>query len=244
MALLPFKLPRLQIRLPIVSTGGNPTTEFHRLLNLAFEKIEGQVNEIINVQQDIIDLQTVQTAQIAQIQNLLGIAAATNQAAQSAQQAANDAQATADEALGGGTVSGFADNPSMTVLGGFGWVNGPLVSLTGVVAGDLTISGTGPIQDGDVEIVSGGVGYKTFYGQFRVVEIVGMTETTVFTGNMSAYQGGMTIPATVSNDSSAAVSAFTSARSSTGAVDYRVDFQSTSGDIDELRGYLFVRRAA
>lgn len=224
---------------------GRAVAAFVRFWDTVTGKVEKQENAQQDVIEDLAEVQAEQAAQLAAINALLGIVTATNQAAQAAQQAANDAQATADDALGGGTVSGFVDNPTVSVPEGFGWVSAGTVSLTGVVAGNLTIAGTGPLQDGDVEITSGSPsGYKSFLGSFRVVEIVGGVDTVLFTGAMSAYQGGVVIPATVSNDSSASVSAFTSARSSTGSVDYRIDFQSISGDLADLRGYLFVRRAA
>lgn len=239
-----FKLPRIQARTAITDSSGKALTYFTRFWDEFAKAIENQVNDIISVQQDIQSLQTVQAQQIAQIQTLLGIAAATNQAAQAAQASANDAQATADDALGAGAVSGSANNPVIDVPFGGGWIAGPQVNLTGVVAGDLTIGGTGPVQDGDVVVTGDPLVYRTFSGQFRVVEDDGGPPTTVFTGSMSAYQAGGAAFATVSNDSSATVSAFALARTNTGAVSYRLDFQSSAGDLESLKGYLYVRRAA
>ena len=161
---------------------------------------------------------------------------------QVAQQAANVAQETADTAIGSGTVSGFAENPSITVPDA-SWVLGPETELTGVVAGNLTITGTGPQQDDDVSLL--GSGTRSFVGEYRVVEIVGMTETVVFTGSMTASQVGVDGTAVVSNTSAADAAALNLARSSTGTVTYRIDARKTSGaTITELYLYLFVRRAA
>lgn len=221
MALTPLKLPRLLANLAIVNGQGQPTNAFLRLFNDAFSLIETNANQTA---QNVLDLQ----AAFAAIQ-------AVSQVAQAAQQAANVAQETADQAGGGTAVSGSSSaiiNPL-----GAAWVNGPQVDLTGVAAGNLTIDGTGPQQDDSMSSTD------NYYGQYRVVEIIGMVETVLFTGDYQVYLGN---PATVLNQSAAAVAAFSSARISTGAVSYRLDANRTDGGIIvslDLLLYLFVRRS-
>jgi uncharacterized protein YoxC len=262
-----FKLPKLRTLDRIVDALGRPSIAFVSFF-LAFSRaIEQAVTDIQGILQEIIELNDTQdmlieeltetqeslvttqeglVAAVAAIQAILGIVNASNTAIQSASEAANNAQATADQALAGGTVSGFATDPAIDVLEAGGWIPGPQVDLTGVVAGNLTIAGTGPLQDGDVSITNSLIepgGYR-LEGEFRVMEIIGGVETSVFVGAMSAFQSVGSPPASISNDSSAAVSAFSLARSSTGAVSYRLDFASNYGSATSLKGYLFARRAA
>lgn len=225
-----FKLARLNQNIPIVNPEtGNPTPGFIRF----WDQFSGQIEQQEQVQNAIIaDL----TAAITQIQDVLAIA-------QSAQQAANDAQTSADDAAGGTAKSGSATNPAVNITAD-GWVMGPQVDLTGVVAGNLTIPGSGPQQDSDVVTTSLPGVLADF--DFRIVEVVLGVDEVVFTGTFTAFRssggGGVT---TVANSSSSAVTAFTSARTSTGAVSYRIDAQR-SGHIDNLTSlllYIFARRA-
>lgn len=218
-----FNLPRLKSDLAIVDPStGKPTRAFEALINL---QILGPLESaIIDIQQNVADLQ----AAFAAIQ-------AVSAVAQAAVQAANQAQETADQAGGGTATSGYQTqiiNPS-----GVSFVPGPQVDLTGVVAGDLTITGSGPQQDDSLSAP------VNFSGQWQIVEIVGVTETVVFTGDYQVYAG---TPSTVLNQSAASVSAFVSARSSTGAVSYRLDVNRTDGGpitTLDLSTYIFVRRA-
>jgi hypothetical protein len=131
-------------------------------------------------------------------------------------------------------------DPSVDVPGA-GWVQGPVVSLTGVVAGTLTIAGTGPIQDGDVTIDGAGTAAP---GEFRVVEIDGVTETVLFTGTFSAFQSGGDPVATITNSDATAVSAYSAALTTTGALDYRIDARCTLGGLTSLKLYIYARREA
>jgi len=226
MALL--KLPRLLANLAIVNGQGQPTGAFLRLFNDAFTAIENNANQTA---QNVADLAAI----VAQLQ-------ATTALAQSAQQAANEAQATADASGGTGT-SGSAETPNVNLVTVGSWVNGPLVNLTGVIAGDLTIPGSGPQQDDDVYIDLGGTSSA---GEFRIVEVIGGVDTTVFTGTFSVYNygagGGFYV---VNNASAAAVQAFIDARVTTGAVSYRLDARLLTGQpIISLSLYLFARRSA
>lgn len=223
-----FKLPRLKANLAIVSGQGKPLDYFLRFWNI-------DVAPVIERQE------SSQADSIAAIQEIVSQLQANSVATQAAQQAANDAQATADAATAGNTRSGAATNPSVFVSTGV-WAEGPRVDLTGVVAGLLTISGSGPQQDGDVTM-SGGKGTATF--NFRIVEIIGMSETTVFTGSFTGTNTGFGLePVTISNTSAGSVSTFSSSRTSTGDVSYRIDAISPgSRGLSDLLLYLFVRRA-
>lgn len=242
MALTPIKLPQLQARIAIVDAKGQPTPAFVRYWNLDLLKpLEGTVNEIIQIQNGLAQVVATQTEEIArlnaalaQIQALLGLT-------QQAQEAANNAQQTADEALADGTVSGSATDPSVDVNPG-PWTLGPQIDLTSVLAGTLTISGSGPQQDANVAL-SGDDGTSSW--EFRVVEVVGGIDDVVFTGSFSAdLFSGVTY---ITNTSASAVSSFSSARTSTGAVSYRIDARPSGGvglrSISDLLLYVYARRA-
>lgn len=226
-----FKLPRLKANLAIVNGKGNPLDYFLRFWNTEvaprIEKNEDSQN------QTIADLAAI----VAQLQ-------AISASAQQAQETANQAQEAADAASGTGVVSGSNKDPAVSIPASSTWVNGPTVSLTGVVAGTLTITGSGPQQDGDVTMSGTNVGVSC---TFRIVEIVSGVETTIFTGSfrVDKLESGIETP-TVTNLSASDVQAFSSARSSTGAVDYRIDVMENGPiyrAIDSLLLYIFVRRA-
>jgi len=222
-----FTLPRLRAANAITGPDGRAVNAFVQFWDTICRKIEGQET---NQDAILVDLQAV----VAQLQ-------ANATATQVAQQAANDAQTTAD---GTSASSGYA---SATVNLGSAWVPGPQVNLTGVVAGTLTIPGTGPQQTETVTMGGSKVGVS---GEFRVVEIVSGVETTVYTGNLSVtrvynrYDEGLEAPS-VNNLSAAEVGSFSLARTSTGAVSYRLDFRRTTGSLTvlDMGAYLYVRRA-
>jgi hypothetical protein len=85
----------------------------------------------------------------------------------------------ATDAAAGTAVSGQAAATLLTVDSA-AWVAGPLVALAGVTAPmtHLTLTGSGP-QSG---ASSGG----PMDGEYRIQEIVGASEATVFTGHFSA----------------------------------------------------------
>lgn len=241
MALQPIRLPRLQQGLSIVDPKtGRPSAAFVRYWNVELlGGLERSVNAVIEVQNEITEIQTIQTSEIARLNAVVFQGQTVAMQAQQAQAAANAAQQTADEALADGTVSGSATDPSVSVGLTTAWVPGPQVDLVGVVAGNLTITGTGPQQDADVAFVSG----TTFSGEFRVVEIDGMTETVLDVFSMSAYSTGSN--ATVTNNSIAAVEAFNMPLTTTGSLSYRIDVRKTSGgELSDLLLYIFARRAA
>lgn len=212
-----LSLPSLQIRLPVTNPDGTPTTTFHRFFNVEFA---GAIEKNDAAQQQVIDQLAIQVEQI-----------------QAALQAAQAAQAAVGGLIPGN--SGSASNPAVNLSGG-AWALGPTVSLSGVVAGTLTITGTGPAQDEDVSQTPDG----NINGEFRVVEVVGGIDDVVFTGLFGANSlSGST--STIVNRSISEVSSFSMARASTGAVDYRIDARtvSPSHSINSLELYLYVNRS-
>jgi hypothetical protein len=128
------------------------------------------------------------------------------------------------------------------------WTNGPVVSLTGVTAGNLTFPGSGPTQ-GNSTVVNPGGGQGSFVGNWRIVEIISAVETTVFTGTYAAQRlrddGSTPFTSVLYNttDTSAVVP-----RTTTGAMDYRLDLQAhdaTRGDfeVDASPLALYVNRS-
>lgn len=236
-----FKLPRLQIRNPIVDSVGRATAYFHRFLNVdlipLIEAQEANQDELI---QDIQELQQDQAEQLELIQQALAAANIALETAGAAQEAAAGAQNTADDA-GGTAVSGSAfDNDMDIPVSGTAWVQGPQVDLTGVVAGTLTIQGSGPQKQTSTMIANN----VSLSGEWRVVEIDGMTETTVFTGNF-VVQGASTLNPTIilANQSSGSAQSFSDARTSTGAISYRMDIRRVSGaQVSNIYGFIFARR--
>lgn len=232
-----FKLPRLNQGIPIVDPKGNPLPYFIRFWDEFCKQIE---TTVIDLQTVVADLEVVTAdlaASIVQIQDVLEIA-------QSAQQTANDAQTAADNAAGGSARSGSATDPAIDLTSS-PWVLGPVVSLTGVSAGNLTIPGSGPQQDSDVEL-DGPASVVQDY-EWRIVEVILGVDEVVFEGTFTAFRaGGGSITTTIANGSSSAASSFSLARTSTGAVDYRIDARKASGgtpNLSSLLLYIFVRRS-
>lgn len=225
-----LKLPILNQSIAIVDPRtGYPTPAFVRYWNVDFiGAIESSVNDLIDVQTDL-------SAAIEQIRDVLEIA-------QNAQETANNAQTDADSAGGGTARSGSASDPAVTLPVGV-WVNGPQVDLTGVAAGTLTIPGSGPLQDDDVTLVGASGDLVSF--EFRIVEVILGVDEVLFTGTATAYKeksggGSMT---TIANGSSTDISAFSSARASTGDVSYRIDARCATRSITSLLLYVFARRS-
>lgn len=215
-----FRLPRLQYRLAIVDESGRPTSTFTDFINVQFAgKIEAQENS--------------QAAVLAELQQVVSDMQATMQAVQIAQETANNAP-------GGAGVSGSASSPSINIPVGTAWQAGPQVDLTGVAAGTLTITGSGPLQDDDVNLSASGntIGFYNW----RVVEIDGVIETVVFTGDFTARQTATGEIASIINKSLTAVSSFTLARTNTGSISYRIDAQSSTIALNDLSLYIFARR--
>lgn len=217
-----FKIPRPVWTQAIVDKAGLATKAFSRRIEEAFGKIETQ-----ETSQDaaLVLIQQVQADQAAQ----LALLQATQQQANAAQQTANDAQATADAAGGGTARSGSASFTD--TISGAAWVIGPTINLTGVVAGNLTITGTAPTSGA---LISG----NFVAGEYRVVEMAG--GTTLFTGSMTINDTGVT------DNSVAAVAAFTVAEITTGAVSYRIDIRRSGGTVGgeaDVSMYFYARRS-
>lgn len=144
-------------------------------------------------------------------------------------------------AVAGVDAAGSTAKSGQATLGGItvdsaSWVSGPTVALSGVTAGmpTLTLTGSGPLsaasQGGPMD------------GEYRIQEIVGITETTVYTGRFTVR--------TLSNGSTIInlpnpVNTQTFGRIATGAVSYRLDLRKTAGAgrATGLSAYLFARRA-
>lgn len=217
-----FKIPRPIWTQAIVDKAGLATKAFSRRIEEALGKLETQ-----ETSQDatLVLVQQVQAQQAEQLALILSAQATASAAAQTANTALNQA----DAGPSGTATSGSASDSQP--ISGASWVTGPVVNLTGVVAGTLTITGTGPtggISDDD----------RAFSGQYRVVELAG--GTTVFTGDMGISQYG------VADNSASSVAAFTLSESTTGAVSYRMDVRrsggpsGTSGTVDF---YFYARRS-
>lgn len=242
---------------PITSDGRGPSQTFVRFweqvrksIATALTGIQTQVTSLAAIQRTQADQQRqilTQNATILQQQSLILTALGIGQAGVAA---ANAAQTTADAAGGGTARSGSSTNPAVNVSSTVSWTAGPVVSLTGVSAGNLTITGTGPQQDDDVAVTVTNVFQTTFIGQYRVVEVIGGVDGATF-GPFSFSVGTVTdpdspgsYPAVVNNSDASAVAAFSTPLATTGAIDYRIDFIKTSGpSVTSLLAYLYVRRS-
>lgn len=223
-----FKLPRLKSNLPIVNREGKPEDYFLRFFNIDFaQRLEANENNQAMIIAQIQDIQTQQAEQLVLINQALELAGL--------------ALETAD----GGGPNKSGSNTGTFALSGTSSVPATTVALAGVVAGNLTIPGTGPSQIVGTTAMTGGNYVEAAYD---VVEVVGGVDTVVFTGTFNVTDVTGDEPYQifqVSHTSAAAVAAFTSARASIGLVDYRLDVRRVSGaSMTGMRFYLFVRRAA
>lgn len=189
-----LNLPRLKANLAIVNGDGKPTDFFLRLFNIDF----AQRLETFEAQQQMtIEQQAILIAQL-----------------QSAVDLANQALELAGLAGGGFSANTIAD------ISYTGWTLGPQVDLTGVVAGDLTIAGTN-LQP--VSTTRLGAYPDEQYGMLRVVEVVGGVDTVVY-GPEPFITGRDVDPDSIPYIlNPATIATFTTARSTTGAVSYRLD---------------------
>lgn len=212
--------PDIQMSVPVtVPETGTMTSYFSDWLTRTLSAIITQTNSNTSI---IATLQAQQKQILAQQQQII---AANN--------AANNAS--------GGTAGNAQGNFSSLTTSV--WTNGPTVSLTGVAAGNLTIFGSGPTQDNStgVNAISGVLG--DFTGDWRIVEIVGAVETVVFSGFWHGERdrddaGIENIFYNTTDTSTVSIPA-----TSTGAVDYRLDFRSPSCDITSALLYLAVVRS-
>jgi hypothetical protein len=179
---------------------------------------------------------------IANIQAQQQSVIALTQQVLAAQATAAAAQATADAAGGGGaqsgTNSGHADSLSTST-----WTHGPVVSLAGVIAGDLTIQTSGPNQDNTTGVNAVSNIFGSFTGNWRLVEVIGGIDTVVFSGTYSAQRDrdDTGIENLLWNNTD--TTNVSIPRSTTGTMDYRIDINSPSCDITQALLNLYVRRA-
>lgn len=139
-----------------------------------------------------------------------------------------------NDAATGTAKSGQATATGLTVDSGT-WVNGPQVALSGI-SGSMTkllLTGTGPQSAS----VNGG----PMDGEYRVQEVVGLSETTVFTGTFtlrSLPNGSPNI--TLGNPPNNQVFV----RSANPNATYRLDLRKTAGAgfATNLTAYIFARR--
>lgn len=237
-----FKIPRPVWTQAIVDKAGLATKAFSRRIEEAFAKLETQET---SQDETLALIQQVQAQQAAQLALIL----ANQTATQTAQTTANEAQATADGAGGGTAVSGSDTDTGNTVSSTVSWVAGPLVSLTGVVAGNLTVPGSAPTSSGTTVAITN-INIVSHTGEFRIVEVIGGVDGTAY-GPFAYYASTLldpttpgSYPAEVYTPDSAAVAAINDPRVSTGAVSYRMDFRRVNGPtVNNLAGYLFARRS-
>lgn len=212
-----FKLPKLQARSPIVDKEDRPTNYFLRFLNVDYS---GAIETAVNAQANQIALNEQILA--TQQQQLMLI---------------NEALELAGIAIG---LSGGNSGSTTTELDLIfpTWVLGPVVNLTGVVAGNLTIPGSGLISKSATRSAFG-----DFNGELRLVEIVGGVDTII--GGPWAFVASRSDPdpaGTVYISNPGEVSSFTSARSTTGAVSYRIDARMLTSDLNNIDVKLYARR--
>lgn len=224
---MPFKLPRLQARLPIVDKEGNPMPSFLRFFNIDFVgRIEQQEASQAAVLVSLQNIQSQQSAQLALINQALELAGL--------------ALETADS---GGTTKSGSETSSFALASTL-FSAGPLLNLTSVLAGTLTIPGTSPqVVLGTTAMTAGTV----TNGEYRLVEVVSGVDTVLFTGTFTVTDVTTEGPVQefeMNHVSAPDVAALSLSRSTTGAVSYRIDTRRVSGaTMTGLRFYLFARRA-
>lgn len=205
-----FKLPSLQSRLAIVDEKGLPVPWFIRFLNVEYS---GAIERNENNQAAIIQTQEQQLMLINEALNLAGIAVGLS---------------------GGNSGSTTVENDIIAP----GWVAGPVVNLTGVVAGPVTIPGSG-LYSKDVTRSA----YGDFNGEIRLVEIVAGVDTII--GGPWTFVVSRVDPnpnGTVYFSNAAEIGTFTSARTTTGAVSYRIDTRMIDSDVLNADVKLYARR--
>lgn len=199
-----FKLPRLKANLALVNSKGNPLDYFLRFWNIEVApRIEQQEADQDMILQQLQDVQE-QQAQIlaAQEQQLILI---------------NEALMLAGIAIAqsGGNSGTATTEINMTPPA---WVLGPVVNLTGVVAGNVTVPGSGLYSKAGTTAFFGDTN-----GEVRIVEIVSGVDTVI--GGPWPFTISRVDPnpaGTVYVGNAAQLNTFTDARTTTGAVSYRI----------------------
>lgn len=206
-----FKLPRLKANLAIVNSKGNPLDYFLRFWN---NEVAPRIEKQETDQNAIIEELRLQQIAINEALMLAGIAIA----------------ATGGNA--GTTTTEIDMTPSA-------WVLGPVVALTGVVAGDVTIPSSGLYSKSTTTAFFGDTN-----GQVRIVEIVGGVDTIIGgPWNFTISRVDPNPAGTVYVGNAAEINTFTQARTTTGAVSYRIDARMLDGDVNNIDLKLYARRS-
>lgn len=204
------KLPRIQRGIAIVDATGRALDYFLRLLDQAFTMIERSDAR----QDELLATQQAQLAFINEALTLAGIAIAGS----------------------GGNSETATTEIDMTPSA---WVLGPVVDLTGVVAGDVTIPSSGLYAKGTTTAFFGDTN-----GQVRLVEIVGGVDTIIGgPWNFTISRVDPNPAGAVYVGNAAEINTFTQARTTTGAVSYRIDARMTDGDVNNIDLKLFAKRS-
>lgn len=204
------KLPRLQRGIPIVDSAGRALDYLLRLLNDAFTMLEkSEAN-----QDAILEQLRLQNIAIQEALTLAGIAIAAS--------GGNAGTATAEIDM----------TPSA-------WVLGPVVDLTGVVAGNVTIPSSGLYSKAGTTAFFGDTN-----GQVRLVEVVGGVDEIIGgPWNFTISRVDPNPAGAVYVGNAAEINTFTSARTTTGAVSYRMDARMTDGDVNNIDLKTYARRS-
>jgi hypothetical protein len=225
-----LNIPGFNGSTPITDKGDRPSQLFISWIGGILSSIVGAINN--------------NTALLNIVQQQQAILLATQQASATAQAAASSAQASADAAGGTGAVSGNAQG---TIDFQQNFVTAATVSLTGVTAGNLTISGSGPQQAFNTDFSQTNTNRE---GNWQVVEVQGALRTVVFTGtfNVSKYYDGefQIQQIYLYNDTDATALTAPIARTSTGAMDYELQLilpGSPVATVYNVIGALYVRRS-
>lgn len=219
-----FRLPRLKANLPIVNNEGKPKDYFLRFWNIEvaprIEQQEADQNMILQQLQEVQEQQAQLLA--AQEQQLILINEALMLAGIAiAQSGGNSGTATAEIDM----------TPSA-------WILGPVVALTGVVAGNVTVPGTGLYSKSTTTAFFGDTN-----GEIRIVEVVGGVDDII--GGPWPFTISRVDPSptgTVYVGNAAELNTFTQARTTTGAVSYRIDSRMLDGDVNNIDLKLYARR--
>lgn len=220
-----FRLPRLKANLALVNSKGNPLDYFLRFWNIEvaprIEQQEADQDMILQQLQDVQDQQAQLLA--AQEQQLILI---------------NEALMLAGIAIAqsGGNSGTATTEIDMTPSA---WVLGPVVNLTGVVAGNITVPGSGLYSKAGTTAFFGDTN-----GEVRIVEIIGGVDTII--GGPWPFTISRVDPnpaGTVYVGNAAQLNTFTDARTTTGAVSYRIDTRMLDGDVNNIDLKLYARRS-
>lgn len=219
-----FKLPRLKANLALVNSKGNPLDYFLRFWNIEVApRIERQEADQDMILQQLQDVQAQQAEiLLAQEQQLILI---------------NEALTLAGIAIGltGGNSGTATTEIDMSPSA---WVSGPVVSLTGVVAGNLTIPGSGLYSKSTTTAEFG-----TTQGEIRLVEVVSGVDT-VIGGPWSFFvsRGSPNPIGTAYIANPDEINAFSMARTTTGSLSYRMDARMLDGTVMNADLKLYARR--